>query len=67
MFDYIAVAGTMEDRMIEYVDHLHEHFVTPTHVENGRYRAPLDPGAGTEMHSASIIEYTFSASGAMHG
>ncbi|GAB3384462.1 L-fuconate dehydratase [Humibacter soli] len=57
MFDFVAVTGTMEGRMIEYVDHLHEHFVTPTVVENGRYLAPLAPGAGTEMFPASLDEY----------
>ncbi|MGN6126029.1 MAG: L-fuconate dehydratase [Humibacter sp.] len=57
MFDFVAVTGTMEGRMIEYVDHLHEHFVTPTVVENGRYLAPSAPGAGTEMFPASLDEY----------
>ncbi|PZU41577.1 MAG: fuconate dehydratase [Microbacterium sp.] len=57
MFDFVAVSGTMEGRMIEYVDHLHEHFVTPTDVRDGRYRAPLAAGAGTEMHAASIARY----------
>ena len=60
MFDFVAVSGTTEGRMIEYVDHLHEHFVTPTVVERGRYRAPLSPGAGTEMRAASITEHTWS-------
>jgi L-fuconate dehydratase len=44
--------------MIEYVDHLHEHFVTPVEVAGGRYRAPTAPGAGTEMHAASLREYS---------
>ena len=38
MFDYVAVGGTLEDRVIEYVDHLHEHFVDPVVVQGGRYR-----------------------------
>ena len=59
MFDYVAVSGTMDGRMIEYVDHLHEHFVTPVVVERGRYLAPTAPGAGTEMLRASIDEYTW--------
>lgn len=54
MFDYVAVAGTMEHRYIEYVDHLHEHFVTPTRVSQGRYWPPLVPGAGTEMRADSL-------------
>ena len=56
-FDYVAVSGSLEDRVIEYVDHLHEHFVTPTVVQRGRYLAPTAPGAGTEMRVASIDEY----------
>jgi len=59
MFDFVAVSGTVEDRMIEFVDHLHEHFVTPTVVHSGRYWAPSAPGAGTEMHAASIAQYEF--------
>ncbi|RKT31641.1 L-fuconate dehydratase [Microbacterium sp. AG1240] len=57
MFDYVAVSATMEQRMIEYVDHLHEHFVTPTDVRNGRYHPPTAPGAGTEMTAATLAEY----------
>src|SRR4051812_27144545 len=44
MFDYLAVSGTAEGRVIEYVDHLHEHLVDPVVIEAGRYRAPLRPG-----------------------
>ncbi|HET8599957.1 MAG TPA: L-fuconate dehydratase [Segeticoccus sp.] len=57
MFDYVAVSGTVEHRVIEYVDHLHEHFVTPVHLRDGRYLAPTAPGAGTEMLPASLAEY----------
>ncbi|MCI1901366.1 MAG: fuconate dehydratase [Bifidobacteriaceae bacterium] len=49
MFDYVAVSGTMEGRMIEYVDNQHEHFVHPTEIKNGNYVAPTAPGNGTEM------------------
>lgn len=59
MFDYVAVSGSMDGRMIEYVDHLHEHFVTPVVVERGRYIAPTAPGAGTEMHAASIEAFAW--------
>ncbi|MFD4421601.1 L-fuconate dehydratase [Agromyces sp. NPDC058484] len=59
MFDFVAVSGTMEGRMIEYVDHLHEHFATPVVIERGRYVAPTAPGAGTEMLPASIEQYTW--------
>ena len=57
MFDFVAVSGTQEDRMIEFVDHLHEHFVTPVVVEGGRYRAPLAPGSGAEMLAASMADH----------
>jgi L-fuconate dehydratase len=63
MFDYVALSGTMEGRMIEYVDHLHEHFVTPVVIERGRYVTPTAPGAGTEMLAASVDDYTW---GGMH-
>ena len=59
MFDFIAVSGTTEGRVIEYVDHLHEHFVTPTVVESGAYRAPLAPGNGMEMLESSRREYEY--------
>jgi L-fuconate dehydratase len=60
MFDYVAVSGTMDGRMIEYVDHLHEHFATPTVVVRGRYLPPTAPGAGTEMLPESIEAHTWS-------
>ena len=59
MFDYVAVSGEMQDRVIEYVDHLHEHFIDPVRVENGRYLAPLAPGFSAAMHSESLSSYAF--------
>jgi L-fuconate dehydratase len=53
MFDFVAVSGTLEGRVIEFVDHLHEHFVTPVQVRDGRYLAPTAAGAGTEMLAES--------------
>ena len=61
MFDWVAVSGTIEGRMIEFVDHLHEHFVTPVTVRDGRYRAPLAPGSGAQMLPASIERYRWMA------
>jgi L-fuconate dehydratase len=63
MFDFVAVSGSEEGRMIEFVDHLHEHFVTPVDVHGGRYRAPLAPGSGAEMLAASIDEYRYRGNG----
>ncbi|WP_108249182.1 L-fuconate dehydratase [Planctomonas deserti] len=57
MFDFVAVTGTREGRVIEFVDHLHEHFVSPVEIRNGAYVAPTAPGAGTEMLAASRAEY----------
>ncbi|GGF42900.1 mandelate racemase [Microbacterium sorbitolivorans] len=59
MFDFVAVSGSAEGRVIEYVDHLHEHFVTPTSVSDGVYHAPTTPGNGMEMLASSRKEYTF--------
>jgi L-fuconate dehydratase len=58
-FDYAAISCTQDHRMIEWVDHLHEHFVAPAVVTGGRYRAPSIPGASTEMHPASIEWFTY--------
>jgi L-fuconate dehydratase len=59
MFDAVAVTGHHPGRIVEFVDHLHEHFVVPTDIQNGSYIAPLQPGAGAEMHQASIDTYQF--------
>ena len=61
MFDYVAVSGSLDGRMIEYIDHLHEHFVVPVDVRRGRYHPPLAPGPGAEMRSESIDAYRYSA------
>lgn len=58
-FDYAAITGTMEDRVIEYVDHLHEHFAEPAVVSNGRYQAPLLPGIGAEMLPESTSRWSY--------
>jgi L-fuconate dehydratase len=59
MFDYVAVSGTQEGRVIEWIDHLHEHFVTPASVRGGRYRTPAEPGASTELRPESLAEFSF--------
>lgn len=59
MADYVAISGSMDDRAIEYVDHLHEHFVDPVQISRGRYRAPTAPGMSAKMHSTSIAEFQF--------
>lgn len=59
MFDFVAVSGTQQDRVIEYVDHLHEHFVDPVRIERGRYLAPREPGLGARLHAESVAQYRF--------
>jgi L-fuconate dehydratase len=59
MFDFVAVSGTMRGRMIEWIDHLHEHFLTPAVVMRGRYRAPETPGASTRMWPEALTEFSY--------
>lgn len=59
MFDYVSVSGTTEGRMVEYVDHLHEHFVDPVVIRNGRYIAPTTPGNGARLRPESVAEYRY--------
>jgi len=59
MFDYIAVAGTMEGRVIEYVDHLHEHFEDPVVVRRGRYLPPTRPGYSIAIREESRLAHRF--------
>ncbi|MBH0110122.1 L-fuconate dehydratase [Salinibacterium sp. NG22] len=61
IFDYVAVSGTLENRVTEFVDHLHEHFVDPCIVENGAYRVPMAPGYSAQMHESSVAEFSFPA------
>jgi L-fuconate dehydratase len=59
MWDYIAVSGTMENRVIEYVDHLHEHFEEPVVMRRGRYMAPTQPGYSITIKPDSRERYRF--------
>jgi L-fuconate dehydratase len=59
IFDYIAVSGSLEHRVTEFVDHLHEHFLDPCEIENGYYLAPKKPGYSIEMKAVSLEEYEF--------
>jgi L-fuconate dehydratase len=59
MFDYVAVSGSLQGRVIEYVDHLHEHFTDPVVVRDGRYRAPATPGFGARMLPGSLARFRF--------
>jgi L-fuconate dehydratase len=59
IFDYVAVSASLENRVTEFVDHLHEHFVDPCVVRNGAYVLPSVPGYSAEMHRASLREFSF--------
>jgi L-fuconate dehydratase len=59
MFDYVAVSTRTDDRVIEYVDHLHEHFVDPVVIRDGRYVAPTAPGFSATMRPESLAAYAY--------
>ncbi len=59
MFDYIAVSASLEDRIVEYVGHLHEHFVDPVVIRDGRYMPPEAPGYSITMKADSLDTYAF--------
>lgn len=57
--DFIAISASLDNRIIEYIDHLHEHFVDPVIIKNGKYMLPVAPGYSITMKSDSIDAYTF--------
>lgn len=59
IFDYVRVGASFEDRVVEYVDHLHEHFEDPVVIEDGRYRAPRSAGYSTRMRAESVERYSY--------
>jgi L-fuconate dehydratase len=59
IFDYITVSASLDNRVLEYVDHLHEHFVDPVVIRNGRYMPPEKPGYSAALKPASLRDYTF--------
>ncbi|WP_423066899.1 L-fuconate dehydratase [Devosia sp. CN2-171] len=59
MIDYLVVSGTKDGRVIEYVDHLHEHFLEPCDIRNAAYMPPKQAGFSIEMKAASIAEHSF--------
>ena len=64
MLDFVAIGGEIDGRSIEYVDHLHEHFVDPVIVVDGSYKAPQRPGFSSQMRPESIEEYRYPAGAA---
>ena len=61
MIDYVAITGEKDDKRIEFVDHLHEHFVDPCVVKNGAYMAPSKPGFSIEMKPQTLKDFEFSS------
>jgi L-fuconate dehydratase len=57
MFDFIAVSGTTENRVTEFVDHLHEHFMEPVVITSARYMPPIAPGYSAEIKRSSRRRY----------
>ena len=58
-FDFLSVSTSLEDRVIEFVDHLHEHFVTPVHIRRGHYLLPAEPGYSIEIKKDSLIRFAY--------
>ena len=59
MIDYVAISGKLENRVIEYVDHLHEHFLDPVRIINARYQAPQKPGYSIDVKPDTLRDYAF--------
>ncbi|KAG8034886.1 hypothetical protein G9C98_007962 [Cotesia typhae] len=59
MWDYVSLSGTTENRVIEYVDQQHEHFLTPTVVKNAHYMPPKSPGYSTQFKDQTILDYEY--------
>jgi L-fuconate dehydratase len=59
IFDYLCVSASLDDRIVEYVDHLHEHFLDPVVVRDGRYMPPTAPGYSITMRPESLRDYSY--------
>ena len=59
VFDFLSVSATMEDRVIEFVDHLHEHFLDPVVIRNGRYQLPAQPGYSIQVRNESLTRFAY--------
>jgi L-fuconate dehydratase len=67
LVDYIAISGSLEHRVLEYVDHLHEHFIDPVVMRAGRYLPPTAPGYSITMRPESLARYEFPGGAAWTG
>jgi L-fuconate dehydratase len=59
LIDYICVSGSLQRRAVEFADHLHQHFINPVVVRNGRYLPPKAPGFSAEMQPRSLAQFAF--------
>ena len=59
LFDYLGISGSLDNRVVEYVDHLHEHFVTPVVIHRGHYAVPQAPGYSGEVLASTLAQYSF--------
>ena len=59
IFDYLRVSRSLENRVIEYVDHLHEHFIDPVKIRHGHYLLPEVPGYSIEVFPESLARYSY--------
>jgi len=67
IFDHLCVSASLENRIVEYVDHLHEHFIDPVVMRDGRYMVPTAPGYSIAMKPESLLEYEFPGGAAWAG
>ena len=58
-FDYLCVATSLENRVVEFVDHLHEHFVDPVRIRRGRYLLPERPGYSSEIYPETLRDFSY--------
>jgi L-fuconate dehydratase len=58
-FDFLSVSASLEDRVIEFVDHLHEHFLTPVQIRNGHYLLPTVPGYSIQIRKQSLLDFAY--------
>lgn len=63
LIDYVCVSGSLKNRVLEYVDHLHEHFLDPVVMRDGSYQVPEAPGYSIEMKPASLSRYEYTGTG----
>ncbi len=59
IFDYLGISGSLDNRVVEYVDHLHEHFVTPVVIHRGHYTVPQTAGYSGEVLATTLAQYSF--------